>query len=134
MGGEDMAQHRTNFPNHLRSGEALPCPVELGVAGFAAVCMANESWRIGRMIGWDVEKKRMAPADPPSPALPAEGREPNQGECSADGEGVEPRQQIRSKGREPNQNCCRLGRKGRDAARNERLASMSSPGSHDPGY
>jgi predicted dehydrogenase len=62
-GGEDMALHHTNFHNHLRSGEPLDCPVEVGVAGVAAVCMANESWRTGRMIGWDTEKKRMAPAD-----------------------------------------------------------------------
>jgi hypothetical protein len=62
-GGEDMALHHTNFHNHLRNGEPLQCPIDVGVAGVAAVCMANESWRTGRMIGWDAEKKRMAPAD-----------------------------------------------------------------------
>ena len=34
-----------------------------GTFGVAGVCMANESWRTGRMIGWDAEKKRIAPAD-----------------------------------------------------------------------
>lgn len=62
-GGEDMALHHTNFHNHLRSGEPLQCAIDVGVAGVAAVCMANESWRTGRMMGWDEEKKQMAPAD-----------------------------------------------------------------------
>lgn len=49
-GGEDVHLHHTNLHNHLRNGEPLNCPVELGVA---AVVMANESWRTGQMMGWD---------------------------------------------------------------------------------
>ena len=33
------------------------------MAGVAAVNMANESWRSGRMIGWDEKKQEMVPAD-----------------------------------------------------------------------
>lgn len=60
---EDINLHHTNFHNHLRNGEPLTCPVELGLAGVAAVCMANESWRTSQMMGWDDEHKRMAPAN-----------------------------------------------------------------------
>jgi predicted dehydrogenase len=62
-GGEDIHLHHTNLHNHLRSGEALNCPAELGMAGVAAVCMANESWRTGRMIGWDAKAEKMVAAD-----------------------------------------------------------------------
>ncbi len=62
-GGEDMALHHTNMHNHLRTGERLNCPIELGIAGVAAVCMANESWRSGRMMTWDSEKQTMVSAD-----------------------------------------------------------------------
>lgn len=62
-GGEDIHLHHTNLHNHLRNGEALNCPVELGMAGVAAVNMANESWRSGRMIGWDEKTQKMVPAD-----------------------------------------------------------------------
>lgn len=62
-GGEDVNLHHTNFHNHLRNGEELNCPVELGMAGVAAVCMANESWRSGQMIGWDKVKQKMVPAN-----------------------------------------------------------------------
>ncbi len=62
-GGEDIHLHHTNFHNHLRNGEPLNCPVELGLAGVAAVCMANESWRTGRMMAWDKEQEKMVPAD-----------------------------------------------------------------------
>jgi hypothetical protein len=54
--------HHTNLHNHLRNGEPLNCPPELGLAGVVAVNMANESWRSGQMMGWDKEHQRMAPA------------------------------------------------------------------------
>lgn len=60
---EDIHLHHTNLHNHLRSGEPLNCPVELGVAGVVAVCMANESWRTSQMMGWDSAAARMAPAN-----------------------------------------------------------------------
>lgn len=41
----------------------MNCPVELGLAGVVAVNMANESWRSGRMMGWDAKGERMVPAD-----------------------------------------------------------------------
>ncbi|MGE3316508.1 MAG: Gfo/Idh/MocA family protein [Planctomycetaceae bacterium] len=62
-GGEDVQLHHTNLHNHLRNGEPLNCPVELGMAGVAAVCMANESWRTGKMMAWDKENEKMVPAD-----------------------------------------------------------------------
>lgn len=62
-GGEDINLHHTNLHNHLRNGEPLNCPVELGMAGVAAVNMANESWRTGQMIGWDEKNEKMVPAD-----------------------------------------------------------------------
>jgi hypothetical protein len=33
------------------------------MAGVVAVNMANESWRSGRMMGWDKENEKMVPAD-----------------------------------------------------------------------
>ena len=62
-GGEDIHLHHTNLHNHLRHGEPLNCPVRLGMAGVAAVCMANESWRSGRMMAWDTSQQKMAAAD-----------------------------------------------------------------------
>jgi hypothetical protein len=62
-GGEDIHLHHTNLHNHLRNGEALNCPVELGMAGVVAVNMANESWRSGRMMAWDPANEKMVPAD-----------------------------------------------------------------------
>jgi len=62
-GGEDIKLHHTNLHNHLRNGEPLNCPVELGMAGVVAVNMANESWRSGRMMGWDAESQQMVAAD-----------------------------------------------------------------------
>lgn len=62
-GAEDITLHHTNLHNHLRNGEALNCPVELGMAGVVAVNMANESWRSGRMMAWDRENEKMVPAD-----------------------------------------------------------------------
>jgi predicted dehydrogenase len=62
-GGEDQNLHHTNLHNHIRMGEALNCPVELGLAGVVAVNMANESWRSNEMIGWDKANEKMVPAD-----------------------------------------------------------------------
>jgi predicted dehydrogenase len=59
---EDIVLHHTNLHNHLRNGEKLNCPVELGMASVVAVCMANESWRTSQMMGWDETNQRMAPA------------------------------------------------------------------------
>ena len=61
-GAEDIVLHHTNFHNHLRKGEALNCPAELGLAGVAAVCMANESWRTGQMMAWDTKNQQVVPA------------------------------------------------------------------------
>ena len=36
--------------------------VILGMAGVVAVCMANESWRSGQMMGWDTANNKMVPA------------------------------------------------------------------------
>lgn len=62
-GAEDIRLHHTNLHNHLRNGETLNCPVELGMAGVAAVNMANESWRSGRMMAWDTKNEKMVAAD-----------------------------------------------------------------------
>jgi len=62
-GGERIDLHHTNLHNHLRNGEPLNCPVELGMAGVVAVCMANDSWRSGQMMGWDEKNERMVPAN-----------------------------------------------------------------------
>lgn len=61
-GAEDINLHHTNLHNHLRNGEPLNCPVELGMAGVVAVNMANESWRSSTMMGWDRTKEKMVPA------------------------------------------------------------------------
>lgn len=61
-GGEDIHLHHTNLHNHLRNGEALNCPVELGMAGVAAVCMADASWRTGQMMAWDAKEEKVVPA------------------------------------------------------------------------
>ena len=60
-GAEDIHLHHTNLHNHLRNNEPLNCPVELGVAGVAAVVMANESWRTGQMMGWDNAAQAIVP-------------------------------------------------------------------------
>ncbi len=62
-GAEDIHLHHTNLQNHLRNGEPLNCPVDLGLAGVAAVCMANESWRTGQMMAWDDKKQQMVAAN-----------------------------------------------------------------------
>ena len=60
---EDLGLHHTNLHNHLRNGEPLNCPVDLAVGALVTLCMANESWRTGRMLAWDAEKKAAVPAD-----------------------------------------------------------------------
>ncbi len=62
-GGEDIVPHHSNLHRHLRTGEPLNCPVELGMAGVVAVNMANESWRTSKVMGWDTVNQRMVPAD-----------------------------------------------------------------------
>jgi len=62
-GGEDIVFHHHNLHNHLRDGEPLNCPIQLGMAGVVAVNMANESWRTGKMVAWDPVKECMVPAD-----------------------------------------------------------------------
>ena len=62
-GGEDQNLHHTNLHNHLRNGEPLNCPIELGMAGVVAVNMANESWRTSQMMGWDKQNQKMVPAN-----------------------------------------------------------------------
>lgn len=62
-GGEDIHLHHTNLHNCMRNGQKLRCPVELGMAGVSAVCMANESWRTGRMMAWDAKNQKAVPAD-----------------------------------------------------------------------
>ena len=62
-GAEDIELHHGNLQRAIRDGEPLNCPVELGMAGVSAVCMANESWRTGQMMGWDSENMKMVPAN-----------------------------------------------------------------------
>ncbi|HEY4309614.1 MAG TPA: Gfo/Idh/MocA family oxidoreductase [Pirellulales bacterium] len=62
-GGEDIVPHHSNLHRHLRTGEPLNCPVELGMAGVVAVNMANESWRTSKVMGWDTVNEKMVPAD-----------------------------------------------------------------------
>ena len=61
-GGEDIHLHHTNMHNHLRNGEPLNCPLDLGIAGVVAVCMAVESWRTGQMMAWNAERDDMISA------------------------------------------------------------------------
>jgi hypothetical protein len=60
-GAEDVKLHHMNLHNHLRNGEALKCPPDFAAAAVAAVVMANESWRTGKMMGWDEQKQDMVP-------------------------------------------------------------------------
>lgn len=63
-GGEDHVLHHHNLHEHLRDASVeLNCPPRLGLAGVVAVCMANESWRSGRMMAWDEAAEDMIPAD-----------------------------------------------------------------------
>jgi predicted dehydrogenase len=52
-GGEDVTLHQQNLQAAIRHGEALKCPVELGVYGMVPVVMANESWFQRRSMRWD---------------------------------------------------------------------------------
>ncbi|MDG2185642.1 MAG: Gfo/Idh/MocA family oxidoreductase [Mariniblastus sp.] len=61
-GAEDINLHHSNLHAAIRDGAELNCPVELGMAGVSAVCMANESWRTGQMMGWDPKLEKMVPA------------------------------------------------------------------------
>lgn len=61
-GGEDIVLHHSNLHRHLRTGEPLNCPVDLGLAGVIAVNMANESWRSSTMMGWDTQRNQMVAA------------------------------------------------------------------------
>jgi len=61
-GAEDNLLHHVNLQNHLRNGEELNCPCELGLAGVVAVNMANESWRTSQVMGWDEKNAKMVPA------------------------------------------------------------------------
>jgi predicted dehydrogenase len=62
-GGEDIEIHHTNLHDAIRNDAELNCPFGLGLAGVAAVTMANESWRTGQMMAWDAEKKAAVPAN-----------------------------------------------------------------------
>lgn len=62
-GGEDQSLHHTNLLNAIRKGEELKCPASLGLAGVAAVTMANACWQTGRMMAWDFENEKVVPAD-----------------------------------------------------------------------
>jgi predicted dehydrogenase len=76
-GGEDIHLHHTNFHNHLRNGEPLNCPMELGMAGVVAVNMANTSWKTGQMMAWDAKNEKMVPANTlPFSPFPDKSAEP----------------------------------------------------------
>ena len=60
---ESIHKHHTNLHNHLRHGEELNCPVDLGMWGLAAVCMANKSWACGQVMAWDATRMCMISAD-----------------------------------------------------------------------
>ena len=61
-GAEDIGLHHTNLHNHLRHGEALNCPSDLGFYGVVAVNMAMQSWRSSTVMGWDAAQEKMVPA------------------------------------------------------------------------
>lgn len=65
-GGEDIGLHHSNLHRHMRDGEKLNCPPELGFAGVVAVNMANESWRTNQMMAWDEKNEKMVPATKPA--------------------------------------------------------------------
>jgi hypothetical protein len=56
---ESVHKHNTNLHNHLRNGEKLNCPIELGAAGVVTVNMANQSWRFGQMMSWLADKQHV---------------------------------------------------------------------------
>ena len=61
-GAEDINLHHTNLHDAIRNDAELNCPHTLGLAGVAAVTMANESWRTGQMMAWDDATQSMVPA------------------------------------------------------------------------
>lgn len=69
-GAENIALHHTNLHDAIRNGAELNCPAPLGLAGVAAVTMANESWRSGQMMAWDEKTRSAVPAN----SLPNGGR------------------------------------------------------------
>jgi predicted dehydrogenase len=75
---ESIHKHHSNLHDHLRNGAPLNCPVDLGMAGVVAVCMANESWRTGQMMAWDQGNEQMVPAN----TLPVQNHFP----AASDGE------------------------------------------------
>ena len=70
-GAEDINLHHTNLHTAIRDGAELNCPVELGMAGVSAVCMANESWRTGQMMGWDPKLEKNGSSIPSQLTLQA---------------------------------------------------------------
>ena len=69
-GAENISLHHTNLHDAIRNGAELNCPAPLGLAGVAAVTMANESWRTGQMMAWDEKTRSAVPAS----SLPNGGR------------------------------------------------------------
>ena len=69
-GSENIPLHHTNLHDAIRNGAELNCPAPLGLAGVAAVTMANESWRSGQMMAWDEKTRSAVPAS----SLPDGGR------------------------------------------------------------
>ncbi len=69
-GGENIGLHHTNLHDAIRNDAELNCPAPLGLAGVAAVTMANESWRSGQMMAWDEKTRSAVPAS----SLPDGGR------------------------------------------------------------
>ena len=69
-GAENISLHHTNLHDAIRNGAELNCPAPLGLAGVAAVTMANESWRTGQMMAWDEKTRSAVPAN----SLPNGGR------------------------------------------------------------
>ena len=61
-GAEDIVPHHSNLHAAIRDGAELNCPVDLGMAGVAAVTMANQSWRDNTMMAWDAEHRKAVPA------------------------------------------------------------------------
>jgi predicted dehydrogenase len=58
-GGERTELHHQNLMRAIRSGEALKCDAELGMAGVVACYMGNESYRRGKIAHWDGAKQRV---------------------------------------------------------------------------
>ncbi|HRR25638.1 MAG TPA: Gfo/Idh/MocA family oxidoreductase [Acidobacteriota bacterium] len=58
QGAESILLHYKNLFAAIRNGDALNCPVDLGVYGVAAVEGANQSWFQGKMLQWDPAGER----------------------------------------------------------------------------